>query len=83
MELSGRMLGSKAYSVLFVAWCPVCPVCPDYQLRTMAQALFDRRRINGPEESISPVFVDDIADSLSPGKPRKGRAPSDIRPICE
>jgi hypothetical protein len=47
----------------------------------MAQATFDRRRLNGPEESISPVFMDEVPEKCIPGKPRK-RAPSDIRPIC-
>ncbi|OSX65240.1 hypothetical protein POSPLADRAFT_1135955 [Postia placenta MAD-698-R-SB12] len=48
----------------------------------MAQNNFDRRRINGPEESFPPVFEgeDDIPDTLS-GKPRAGRNPGDIRPI--
>ncbi len=47
----------------------------------MAQAGFDRRRINGPEESFPPVFDDD--DVLqSSSKPRQGRKPSEIRPIC-
>jgi exosome complex component MTR3 len=46
---------------------------------------FDRRRINGPEESFSPVF-DDESDTernqWSVGKPRPGRLSGDIRPIC-
>lgn len=43
---------------------------------------FDRRRINGPEESRSPVF-DDEKDSLSSNlRVRKFRSPKDIRPIC-
>lgn len=46
---------------------------------------FDRRRINGPEESFSPVFVDDDDDQTKwrPGKPRQSRQPQDIRPICK
>ncbi len=48
----------------------------------MAQATFDRRRLNGPEESISPVFMDEVAEKWIPGEPRKNRAPSDIRQIC-
>jgi len=46
---------------------------------------FDRRRINGPEDSFSPVFVDDDEDEAKwrPGKPRQSRLPYDIRPICE
>ena len=45
---------------------------------------FDRRRINGPEESFPPVFVDDEEDETTwrPGKPRESRQPHDIRPIC-
>lgn len=53
---------------------------------SMAQSNFDRRRINGPEESFPPIYEDDDVEpsSLSwrPGKPRQGRTPSDIRPIC-
>ena len=41
---------------------------------------FDRRRINGPEESFSPVFEEDIVPE--PGTSRAGRGPLDIRPIC-
>jgi hypothetical protein len=47
---------------------------------------FDRRRINGPEESFTPVFLeeDDVAEeNWKPGNPRLGRSPLDIRPICE
>ncbi|KAG8217529.1 hypothetical protein J3R82DRAFT_5678 [Butyriboletus roseoflavus] len=47
----------------------------------MAQNPFDRRRINGPEESFPPVF--------EPGQERSavwnarcGRQSTDIRPIC-
>lgn len=50
----------------------------------MAQA-FDRRRINGPEESISPSFADDALGGVEkwiPEQPRRNRGPSDIRPIC-
>jgi len=49
----------------------------------MAQSNFDRRRINGPEESFPPVYDsdDDQVLSWSPGKPRRGRAAGDIRPI--
>lgn len=45
---------------------------------------FDRRRINGPEESFPPVFVDDDEDEAKwrPGKPRQSRQPHDIRQIC-
>lgn len=49
-------------------------------------AAFDRRRINGPEESYPPVFdEDDIDDALyanwKVGQPRQGRLPGDVRPI--
>lgn len=53
----------------------------------MAQSNFDRRRINGPDESF-PIVYEDEEDtsplaSWKPGKSRPGRAPSEIRPICE
>ncbi|OCH94978.1 mRNA transport regulator 3 [Obba rivulosa] len=51
----------------------------------MAQSNFDRRRINGPEESFPPTFEDDEGEPSSLGwrlgQPRQGRAASDIRPI--
>ncbi|KAI0331151.1 mRNA transport regulator 3 [Cubamyces sp. BRFM 1775] len=49
----------------------------------MAQSNFDRRRINGPDESYQPVFeADEELDSRwKPGSSRKGRAARDIRPI--
>ena len=43
---------------------------------------FDRRRINGPEESFTPVYEEDEADQVTSGPSRVGRAPLDIRPIC-
>ncbi|EIM90041.1 ribosomal protein S5 domain 2-like protein [Stereum hirsutum FP-91666 SS1] len=52
----------------------------------MAQQ-FDRRRVNGPEDSAAPVFLEDEDVSGSPyatwkaGDPRVGRQPLDIRPI--
>ncbi|KAI0725135.1 mRNA transport regulator 3 [Fomitopsis betulina] len=47
------------------------------------QSNFDRRRINGPEESHPPVFdeEDEVESSWKPGQSRKGRATGDIRPI--
>jgi hypothetical protein len=48
----------------------------------MAQSAGDRRRINGPEESFSPVFDDDDEDDIGL-KTQRSRAPGDIRPICE
>jgi exosome complex component MTR3 len=50
----------------------------------MAQASFDRRRVNGPEESFPPVFEDEeqAEPLLSNGKRRDGRALGDLRPIC-
>ena len=48
----------------------------------MAQTGFDRRRINGPEESFPPVFELDEADMITAGPSRVGRGPLDIRPIC-
>jgi hypothetical protein len=48
---------------------------------------FDRRRINGPEESYPPVFDDEDDASATysgwvPGQPRRGREPAELRPIC-
>lgn len=48
----------------------------------MALSNFDRRRINGPEESFAPVFLDDEGQGFRPEAPRVGRGPKDIRPIC-
>ncbi|KAI0054109.1 ribosomal protein S5 domain 2-like protein [Auriscalpium vulgare] len=50
------------------------------------QTAFDRRRINGPEESSPPVFDDDdqntaVYASWKVGDPRRVRQPQDIRPI--
>ncbi|KAF8798050.1 ribosomal protein S5 domain 2-like protein [Phlegmacium glaucopus] len=47
----------------------------------MQASVFDRRRINGPEESFAPCFDEDALSSWSPGKARQNRAPSDTRPI--
>ncbi|KAM5531212.1 hypothetical protein V8D89_015130 [Ganoderma adspersum] len=49
----------------------------------MAQANFDRRRINGPDESFRPIFDSEEEEEArwKPGKPRQGRAARDIRPI--
>ncbi|THH16345.1 hypothetical protein EW146_g4269 [Bondarzewia mesenterica] len=52
----------------------------------MAQSAFDRRRINGPEESFPPVFDaseddDAVYSTWKVGDPRQGRDPLDIRPI--
>ncbi|TFK55049.1 mRNA transport regulator 3, partial [Heliocybe sulcata] len=49
-------------------------------------ATFDRRRINGPEDSYPPVFDDelDAVDAYALwkiGEPRQGRAAGDVRPI--
>ncbi|KAF5330763.1 hypothetical protein D9619_005513 [Psilocybe cf. subviscida] len=47
----------------------------------MAQYSFDRRRVNGPEESTYPVFDEDaILEKPTTGQ-RKNRSPTDIRPI--
>lgn len=54
-------------------------------LNTTMSTNFDRRRINGPEESFSPVYASDEEDerATKPGQPsRKGRQASEIRPIC-
>ncbi|OBZ75145.1 Exosome complex component MTR3 [Grifola frondosa] len=49
----------------------------------MAQTNFDRRRINGPEESFPPLFdsEDNGEQTWVPGNPRQGRSAEDIRPI--
>ncbi|RXW20901.1 hypothetical protein EST38_g4974 [Candolleomyces aberdarensis] len=49
----------------------------------MAQSGFDRRRINGPEESFAPIFEDEDSpeDRWTVGKPRVGRNPDNTRPI--
>lgn len=48
------------------------------------QSVFDRRRINGPEDSSAPIFADEHQKSLTPDlyKDRHNRSVSDIRPIC-
>lgn len=51
----------------------------------MAQAAFDRRRINGPEESHPLVFESQHDHDLPKwrlGEPRKQRNSTDIRAIC-
>jgi exosome complex component MTR3 len=50
----------------------------------MAQPSFDRRRVNGPEESFPPVFSTELPKEtlLSNGKRKDGRALKDVRPIC-
>ncbi|KAH9842615.1 mRNA transport regulator 3 [Rhodofomes roseus] len=47
------------------------------------QSNFDRRRINGPEESFPPVYdhEEEAESSWKPGQSRQGRAAGDIRPI--
>ncbi|KZT67742.1 ribosomal protein S5 domain 2-like protein [Daedalea quercina L-15889] len=47
------------------------------------QSNFDRRRINGPEESHPPLYdhEEEAEPSWKLGQPRKGRAAGDIRPI--
>ncbi|KDR81639.1 hypothetical protein GALMADRAFT_59008 [Galerina marginata CBS 339.88] len=47
----------------------------------MAQNVFDRRRTNGPEESLPFVFDEAMTNDWSEGQPRKNRAATDIRPI--
>ncbi|KAH8116978.1 ribosomal protein S5 domain 2-like protein [Phellopilus nigrolimitatus] len=52
----------------------------------MATSAFDRRRINGPEESFSPSYAsddeeDDADVKINTEKPRRGRGPLEIRPI--
>ncbi|KIK08590.1 hypothetical protein K443DRAFT_84475 [Laccaria amethystina LaAM-08-1] len=45
------------------------------------QSGFDRRRINGPEESNPPIFEDEETPTWNVGIPRRNRASFDIRPI--
>ncbi|KIY43415.1 ribosomal protein S5 domain 2-like protein [Fistulina hepatica ATCC 64428] len=47
----------------------------------MAQSTFDRRRINGPDESFAPVFEVDPEPERKAGDPRIGRGARDIRPL--
>jgi len=53
----------------------------------MAQSGFDRRRVNGPNESFQPIFDDDCEDpsvlykGWKIGQARRDRRPEDIRPI--
>ncbi|KAG8761172.1 hypothetical protein FRC14_006221 [Serendipita sp. 396] len=49
----------------------------------MAQQSFDRRRVNGPEESFPPIFADEEIRSslLEDGKRRDGRSLDELRPI--
>lgn len=44
---------------------------------------FDRRRINGPEDSRPLIYEDDAGSDLKTAKrSRRGRDPKSIRPIC-
>jgi exosome complex component MTR3 len=47
----------------------------------MAQSTFDRRRINGPEDSFPPVF-DAVEEHAKIWSARCDRGAEDIRPIC-
>ncbi|KAH9952229.1 mRNA transport regulator 3 [Amylocystis lapponica] len=48
----------------------------------MAQSNFDRRRINGPDESFPPLFEADEEDPVhNLPRTRRGRSADDIRPI--
>ena len=46
------------------------------------QSSWDRRRINGPEESFPPTYEEDEDTQGLNLETRQGRGPSDIRPIC-
>lgn len=50
----------------------------------MAAPSFDRRRVNGPEESFPPIFEDEaVLHSVEATKQRSGdRGKKDLRPIC-
>ena len=46
------------------------------------QSSWERRRINGPEESFPPTYEEDEDTQGLNLETRQGRGPSDIRPIC-
>jgi exosome complex component MTR3 len=50
----------------------------------MAAPFFDRRRVNGPEESFPPIFDDegDLHSVVATGKRSGDRGKKDLRPIC-
>ncbi len=48
----------------------------------MAQSGFDRRRVNGPSDSIHPIFDDSLEETNVLGEARRKRQAEDIRPIC-
>ena len=54
----------------------------------MAQGGFDRRRVQGPNESFQPIFDDDsderglLYNGWKLGQSRRNRRAEDIRPIC-
>ena len=50
----------------------------------MAAPSFDRRRVNGPEESFPPMFDEeaDLQPVVATGKRSGDRGKKDLRPIC-
>ena len=50
----------------------------------MAAPFFDRRRVNGPEESFPPIFDDEagLHSVVAAGKRSGDRGKKDLRPIC-
>ena len=50
----------------------------------MAAPFFDRRRVNGPEESFPPIFDDeaDLHSVVATGKRPGDRGKKDLRQIC-
>lgn len=54
-----------------------------FKQTTTMQSSFDRRRVNGPEESHLPVYEsDEEPESSSMAARRNGRSAKDVRPIC-
>ena len=51
----------------------------------MAAPSFDRRRVNGPEESFPPIFDNEavLLPAIATGRRSDGRGKKDLRPICD
>jgi len=63
--------------------CRRMKFCASTSSTTIMQSSFDRRRVNGPEESYSPVYdSDEEPESSSMAARRNGRSARDVRPIC-
>ncbi len=54
-----------------------------FSTTTIMQSSFDRRRVNGPEDSYIPEYEsDEEPESSSMAARRNGRSAKDTRPIC-